>query len=90
MALDYSAFDYSAAAELFPARNRKIPTRVKYRRFDRAADAIRFAVEELPEAQLLGAYIQVDEERLGHSDIRALYQSDGFPLRKAAKPHVDA
>jgi len=84
------AFDYSAAAELFPARNRKISSRIKYRRFDRASDAIRFAVEELPEAQLLGAYIQVDEERLGHSDIRALYQSDEFPLQKAAKKHADA
>jgi len=90
MALNHSDFNYSAAAELFPARNRKTPSRIKYRRFDRAADAIRFAVEELPEAQLLGAYIQVDEERLGHSDIRALYQSDGFPLRKDAKERADA
>ena len=54
-------FDFSAPAELFPSRNRKIASRVKYRRFDQAAEAIRFAVEELPEPLLLGAYIQIDE-----------------------------
>ena len=65
-----SKFDYTAPAELFPSRNRKIATKVKYRRFDQAADAIRFAVEELPEPLLLGAYHR-DQRRAarpqGHS-----------------------
>jgi hypothetical protein len=78
-------FDFGAPAELFPSRNRKIPSKVKYRRFDKAADAIRFAVEELPEPLLLGAYIQIDEQRLGHQDIRALYESERFPRKKRAK-----
>jgi hypothetical protein len=77
-------FDYSAPAELFPSRNRRAPSKVKYRRFARAAEAIRFAVEELPEPQLLGAYIEIDERRLGHQDIRALYESADYPLRKKA------
>lgn len=77
-------FDYSAPAELFPSRNRRAPSKVKYRRFDRAAEAIRFAVEELPEPQLLGAYIEINERRLGHQDIRALYNSVDYPLRKKA------
>ena len=77
-------FDFSAPAELFPSRNRKIPSRVKYRRFDQAAEAIRFAVEELPEPLLLGAYIQIDEQRLGHKEIRALYESERYPLRNDA------
>src|SRR5271169_6839460 len=81
-------FDFDAPAELFPSRNRKIVNKIKYRRFDRAADAIRFAVEELPEPLLLGAYIEIDEERLGHKDIRALYESDTFPLKKAVKQSV--
>ena len=51
-------FDFDAPAELFPSRNRKIVNKIKYRRFDRAAEAIRFAVEELPEPLLLGAYIR--------------------------------
>jgi hypothetical protein len=77
-------FNYNAPAELFPSRNRKVVNKIKYRRFDRAAEAIRFAVEELPEPLLLGAYIEIDEERLGHKDIRALYESEQFPLKKAA------
>jgi hypothetical protein len=79
-----SKFDYAAPAELFPSRNRKVVNKVKYRRFDRAADAIRFAVEELPEPLLLGAFIESNEERLGHKDIRALYDSADYPLKKRA------
>jgi hypothetical protein len=77
-------FDYSAPAELFPSRNRKVASKIKYRRFDKAAEAIRFAVEELPEPLLLGAYIQIDEDRLGHKEIRALYESERYPLKKQA------
>jgi len=77
-------FDYSAPAELFPSRNRKIAKKVKYRRFDKAADAIRFAIEELPEPLLLGAFIEINEARLGHNDIRALYESEEYPLKKRA------
>jgi len=77
-------FDFNAPAELFPSRNRKIANKIRYRRFDRAAEAIRFAVEELPEPLLLGAYIEIDEERLGHKDIRALYDSADYPLQKRA------
>ena len=29
-----SKFDYSAPAELFPSRNRKIVSKIKYRRLD--------------------------------------------------------
>jgi hypothetical protein len=70
-------FDFNAPAELFPSRNRKIVNKIKYRRFDRAA-------EELPEPLLLGAYIEIDEARLGHQVIRALYDSAEYPLAKRA------
>jgi hypothetical protein len=43
-----SHFDYNAPAELFPAKVRTGRRRVNYRRFDTAAQAIRFAIEELP------------------------------------------
>jgi Arc/MetJ-type ribon-helix-helix transcriptional regulator len=77
-------FDYTAPAELFPSRNRKVASKVKYRRFESAADAIRFAVEELPEPLFLGAFIEINEARLGHKDIRALYESEKYPLKKRA------
>ena len=76
-------FDYSAPAELFPSPNRKIKNKGKYRRFDTAADAIRFAVEELPAPLLHGAFIESENERLGHEDIRALYDSADYPLKRS-------
>jgi hypothetical protein len=79
-----SKFDYGAPAELFPMRNRKMRQQVKYRRFDKAADAIRFAMEELSPPLLLGACIEIDEARLGHQDIRELYESADYPLAKPA------
>lgn len=75
-------FDFRAPAELFPSRNRKVASKVKYRRFDKAADAIRFAMEDLPEPLLLGATIQIGDERFGHQQIRALYDSAAFPLKR--------
>jgi hypothetical protein len=77
-------FDYSAPAELFPSRNHKLRPHVKYRRFDKAAHAIKFAMEELPEPHLLGAVIVLDEVRLSHKEIRELYESAHFPLKKPA------
>ena len=75
-------FDYNAPAELYPGCNRKSTRKVGYRRFDTAADAIRFAVEELPEPLLLGACIEIEDRRLNHQDIQSLYQSEQYPLKK--------
>jgi hypothetical protein len=72
-------FDYSAAAELFPTSNWK-SRRQQYRRFAHAADAIRFAMEELQPEFLLGAYLEVDEERYDGQGIRRLYESMDYPL----------
>ena len=77
-------FDYSAPAELFPSRNRNVKQVVRYRRFDKAAQAIKFAMEELPEPLLLGAVIVLDEARLSHKEIRELYESPDYPLKKRA------
>jgi hypothetical protein len=78
-------FDYGVDAELFPPLNRKYRRQsLGYRRFVRAADAIRFAIEELPPELLLGAFLEVDGERYGREQIRRLYDSNDFPLPRRA------
>ena len=74
-------FDYDKPAELLPGRAR-VPRRQSYgyMRFDRAADAIRFAMERLPPKLLVGACLEVDEVRIDGHGIRHLYDSVDYPL----------
>ena len=80
---DLNGFDYGASAELFMNRSRKAKRLPKYKRFDTAAEAVRFVVEELPAAVLTGAYLLVAETRFSVEEIRSLYQSAGYPLPRA-------
>jgi hypothetical protein len=74
-------FDYQAPAEVFMTKGyaaRRSP--VTYRRFGNAAEALRFAVEELPPPILVGAVLEVLEDRFDHRDIRKLYDQPRYPL----------
>jgi hypothetical protein len=85
-------FDYSTVAELFPTRSEAelFPSRnrrrrrepVGYGRFARAAEAIRFAIEELPPELLPEACLEVDENIFDRDGIRRLYDSEEYPLAR--------
>ena len=81
-----SAIDFTASAELFPAKSWKARSRgIKYRRFDDAAEAVRYAIEELPPECLLGTYLEVDEERFDSQGIRRLYDRADFPRKRTPR-----
>jgi hypothetical protein len=76
-------FDYAASAELFmPKRKHGARQALSYRRFATAAEAIRFAVEELPTVRAVGSWMQVSDERFNSDDIRRLYESASYPQRR--------
>lgn len=87
-------FDYTAGAELFDSGSPAEPSSGKgrryrrhplgYRRFARAADAIRFAIEEMTPQLLRSACLQVEEERFDSQGIRRLYESTDYPLDRPA------
>ena len=91
-----AAFDYTTEAELFPtgSATELVPSRTRrghqpigYGRFARAADAIRFAIEELPPNLLLQAHLKVDEKQFDGDGMRQLYESAEYPLvRRAVAP----
>lgn len=83
-AQDLSGFDYNVFAELFPTRGKKSRGNIKYKRFSTAAEALRFAVEELPPAALIGAYLEVDEVRFGFKEMHCLYENAAYPLTRPA------
>jgi hypothetical protein len=78
-----SNFDYDAPADLFPARSRR--SRVGYRRFNTAAEAIRFAIEQMPVELLGGTVLEVKEERIHGIGIRELYDGAAYPLARNRK-----
>ena len=86
-------FDYSTEAELsstvsevalFATRRPRIRQPTGYGRFARAADAIRFAIEELPPELFLATQLKVAEERFDGDGIRRLYESVEYPLARRA------
>jgi hypothetical protein len=79
-------FDYSLPAELFmqTRKGRGLRQRLGYRRFETAADAIRFVVEEFPPIGTLGVWMQIGSDRFDNEEIHGLYERDDYPLRRRA------
>ena len=69
-----SSFDYTAPAELFLSKPAK-GSRTKYRRFATAAEALRYAVEDLRTPKAFGAWLQIGDERFNSIEIERLYEA---------------
>jgi hypothetical protein len=83
------AFDYGTSAELFSAKRRKGRRHpLDYRRFASAAEALRFAIEDLPPQFFIDAYLEVDESRYQGEAIRRLYASSDYPLPRKVMDRV--
>ena len=74
-------FDYNRPAALFLESPTGRGRRQGYRRFWSAAEAIRFALEELPITGLQ-VCLEVGEERYRNAAIRQLYDSPDYPLHR--------
>ncbi|HTV33249.1 MAG TPA: hypothetical protein VME69_09135 [Methylocella sp.] len=79
--------DYGMEAVLFFAKGMNFRQQVlEYRVFGRAAEAIRFVIEDLPSNVLRGCSLEVGEDRYSGDAILRLYESVDFPLPRRAKP----
>ena len=84
-------FNYSGSAELYTVDKRRAGRHsMTFRRFETAAKAIRYSIEELPDASLPGTILEVNEERFHYKEIRKLYDSHAYPLRRRIKEASDA
>jgi molybdate transport system regulatory protein len=80
------SFDYSSPAELYLSRRRRRHT--DYRRFATAAEAVRYAFEELRTRRSRGAWIQVGEDLFNSNEIKRLYYPLSESLSAApVRPH---
>jgi hypothetical protein len=77
-------FDYETMAELYPSRRYAKTHLTQYRRFARAAEAIRFVMEDLPANGRAGSFIEVDEARFEGDAIRILYEAPEYPMARQA------
>jgi hypothetical protein len=66
--------DYNAPAELFLSKPAK-GSRKKYRRFATAAEALRYAVDDLRIPKAFGAWLEVGDERFNSTEIQRLYEA---------------
>ena len=77
-------FNYDVPGEFYSRKSpgfRK-PSGLAYQRFNTAAEAIRFAMEDISPAALGGCALVVEGERLGEKELKVLYASPNFPLSR--------
>ena len=77
-------FDYTGEAELFAPKNRSTRRQQpSYRRFVRAAEAVRAAIEETPPSLIHSTYLVARGERYDSHAIRRLYENAHYPFKRS-------
>jgi hypothetical protein len=76
-----SSFDYSAPAELFLFKPRRVATRNIGGSRQRLKPSV--MPEDLRTPKAFGAHLEVGDERFDSSEIQRLYEADDYPLRKS-------
>ncbi len=76
-------FDFTVPAEVYATRGRGNTKRpVKFHRFDTAAEAIRFIMEQLPADVQGGTVMEIEDDRFQAAEIRQLYEHPDYPLSR--------
>ena len=84
LSITMTEFNYNMPGEFYSRKTQGMkPSGLTYQRFDTVAEAIRFAIENLPSAALGGCLLEADGERFGAKELRALYASPRYPLQRA-------
>ena len=83
-----SPLDYTSSAELFAVQRMGRKQSLFYQRFDNTAEAMRFAVEDMP-AGAANIVLETEFGRYDAAAIAKIYGADEFPLARRA-PAVGA
>ncbi len=84
-------FVCSGPAELYTVNRRRAGRQsVTYRKFETAAKAIRYSIEERPCACLPGTILEGNEETYHQKQIRKRYDSGSYPLQRRTREASDA
>ena len=81
--IDMEPFDYDEPAELFVHAWRvRARAQVTYRKFSTGAEALKYVIEVLGPDARAGAVIETEQGRYESNEMRALYESSAYPLRR--------
>jgi hypothetical protein len=79
-------FSYDVPGEFYSRKAQGLrPSGLTYHRFATVAEAIRFAMEKVSARDLGGCTLEVEGQRFGAKELRALYASPKFPLKRATR-----
>jgi hypothetical protein len=81
-----SSFNYDMPGEFYSRKRQGSRlSGLSYQRFDTAAEAIRFAIEDLPSAEFTSCMLEANGERFGARELKALYASPRYPLQRPTR-----